>query len=332
MTVTPQTNCTLEQLADALRPLDDFVICGHVSPDGDCLGSQLGLAAALRQLGKRVTCVLVKDEPIEENLLQLLPGAADMVPACEYDGPVGAFVGVDVPMRERIGQAACGILDRAQASFTIDHHAVDERMCETVYVDPDAASTTLLIWELSGMLGVSRSGDLVTCCYTGLVTDTGRFQYQNTDARCMRLASQMVEEGADPASISRAVFQNRTLASMQLEAQAVSRAEFHEREGFAISYLTLADFARFKAVKSDAEPVINALRSIAGVNVACMLRQHEDCIRGSLRAKDDTDVSAIARSFGGGGHVAAAGFTMHCSMQEAVDQVRAALQEAVCAR
>ena len=85
-------------------------------------------------------------------------------------------------------------------------------------------------------------------------------------------------------------------------------------------------------MKSDAEPVINALRSIAGVNVACMLRQHEDCIRGSLRAKDDTDVSAIARSFGGGGHVAAAGFTMHCSMQEAVDQVRAALQEAVCAR
>ena len=262
MTVTPQTNCTLEQLADALRPLDDFVICGHVSPDGDCLGSQLGLAAALRQLGKRVTCVLVKDEPIEENLLQLLPGAADMVPACEYDGPVGAFVGVDVPTRERIGQAACGILDRAQASFTIDHHAVDERMCEMAYVDPDAASTTLLIWELSGMLGVSRSGDLVTCCYTGLVTDTGRFQYQ----------------------------------------------------------------------KSDAEPVINALRSIAGVNVACMLRQHEDCIRGSLRAKDDTDVSAIARSFGGGGHVAAAGFTMHGSMQEAVDQVRAALQEAVCAR
>ena len=107
---------------------------------------------------------------------------------------------------------------------------------------------------------------------------------------------------------------------MQLEAQAVSRAEFHEREGFAISYLTLEDFARFGAVKSDAEPVINALRSIAGVNIACMLRQHEDCIRGSLRAKDDTDVSAIARSFGGGGHVAAAGFTMHGSMQEAVDQ------------
>ena len=85
-------------------------------------------------------------------------------------------------------------------------------------------------------------------------------------------------------------------------------------------------------MKSDAEPVIDALRSIAGVNVACMLRQHEDCIRGSLRAKDDTDVSAIARGFGGGGHVAAASFTMHGNMQEAVEQVRTALQEAVRGR
>ena len=286
----------------------------------------------MRQLGKRVTCVLVKDEPIEENLLQLLPGASDMVPACEYDGPVGAFVGVDVSTRERIGQAACGILDRAQASFTIDHHAVDERMWRNGLRRPRCRFHHLAHLGAFGDARRLAFGDLVTCCYTGLVTDTGRFQYQNTDARCMRLASQMVEEGADPASISRAVFQNRTLASMQLEAQAISRAEFHEREGFAISYLTLQDFARFGAVKSDAEPVINALRSIAGVNVACMLRQHEDCIRGSLRAKDDTDVSAIARAFGGGGHVAAAGFTMHGSMQEAVDQVRAALQEAVCAR
>ena len=223
------------------------------------------------------------------------------------------FVGVDVPTRERIGQAACRILDRAQTSFTIDHHAVDERMCDMAYVDPDAASTTLLIWELADLLGVSRSGDLVTCCYTGRSDPApGRFQYQNTDADCMRLASQMVEQGADPAAISRAVFQNGTLASMQLEAGShLARAEFHEREGFAISYLTLADFARFGAVKSDAEPVINALRSIAGVNVACMFRQHEDCIRGSLRAKDDTDVSAIARSASAAaGDVAAAGFTV----------------------
>lgn len=329
MAVSPQTNCTLAEIANRLCELDDFVVCGHVSPDGDCLGSQLALAAALRRLGKRVTCVLVKDEPVEVNLLRVLDGAQDLVFAGAYKGAPGAFVGVDVPTRERIGEAACALLDRAPFSFTVDHHAVDTTMCDMVYVDPDAASTTMLIWELAGYLGVERTGAVANCCYTGLVTDTGRFQYQNTDERCMSLAAEMVAAGADPASVSREVFQNRTYASMRLEATAIMRAEFSEDGATALGYLTREDFARFGAQKSDAEPVIDALRRIEGVRVACMLREQEDCIRGSLRAKDDTDVSAIARTFGGGGHVAAAGFTLCCTLDEAVAQVRAALAEAV---
>lgn len=329
MAVSPQTNCTLAEVANRLCELDDFVVCGHVSPDGDCLGSQLALAAALRRLGKRVTCVLVKDEPVEANLLRVLDGAQDLVFAGAYKGAPGAFVGVDVPTRERIGEAACALLDQAPFSFTIDHHTVDATMCDMVYVDPDAASTTMLIWELAGYLGVERTGAVANCCYTGLVTDTGRFQYQNTDERCMRLAAEMVAAGADPASVSREVFQNRTYASMRLEATAIMRAEFSDDGATALGYLTREDFARFGAQKSDAEPVIDALRRIEGVRVACMLREQEDCIRGSLRAKDDTDVSAIARTFGGGGHVAAAGFTLRCTLDDAVAQVRAALAEAV---
>lgn len=329
MAVSPQTNCTLAEIANRLCELDDFVVCGHVSPDGDCLGSQLALAAALRRLGKRVTCVLVKDEPVEANLLRVLDGAQDLVFAGAYKGAPGAFVGVDVPTRERIGEAACALLDQAPFSFTIDHHAVDTTMCDMVYVDPGAASTTMLIWELAGYLGVERTGAVANCCYTGLVTDTGRFQYQNTDERCMSLAAEMVAAGADPASVSREVFQNRTYASMRLEATAIMRAEFSEDGATALGYLTRENFARFGAQKSDAEPVIDALRRIEGVRVACMLREQEDCIRGSLRAKDDTDVSAIARTFGGGGHVAAAGFTLHCTLDDAVAQVRVALAEAV---
>ena len=187
MAVSPQTNCTLAEVANRMHELDDFVVCGHVSPDGDCLGSQLALAAALRRLGKRVSCVLVKDEPVEANLLRVLDGAQDLVFAGAYKGAPGAFVGVDVPTRERIGEAACALLDQAPFSFTIDHHAVDTTMCDMVYVDPDAASTTMLIWELAGYLGVERTGAVANCCYTGLVTDTGRFQYQNTDERCMSL-------------------------------------------------------------------------------------------------------------------------------------------------
>ena len=323
MTVTPQTNTDLASIAEALKAHDDFVVCGHVSPDGDCLGSQLGLAAALKGLGKRVTCLLAKDEPIDERLA-FLPGAAELVPAASFDGRAQVFVGVDVPTRERIGEAAAALRDGCELAVTVDHHAVDEAMSDLVYVDPDVASTTMLVWELAGLLGADRAGDVALCCYTGLVTDTGRFQYQNTDAAAMRAAAEMVEAGA----VSRAIFQNRTLPSVRLEGVAVERMAFGADGAFVLSWLSADDFEAVGAVKADAEPIIDALRSVAGVRAACMLREQGDVVRGSLRAKDGTDVAAIARTFGGGGHVAAAGFTLPCPMDEARRQVREALEAA----
>ena len=328
MTVTPQTNTDLGAIAEVLKTRDDFVICGHVSPDGDCIGSQLALAAALRLLGKRATCVLAKDEPIDERL-RFLPGTADLVPAAAFSGVARTFVTVDVPTRERIGEPAAAIRDACDVAVTIDHHAVDSTMADYVYVDPDAASTTVLVWELAGLLGVDRSGDVAQCCYTGLVTDTGRFQYQNTDAAAMRAAFEMVEAGADPASVSRAIFQNRSLPSVRLEGVAVGRMRFGAEGAYAMSWLSRADFDAVGAVKADAEPIIDALRSVKGVRVACMLREQGDAVRGSLRAKDGTDVAAVARLFDGGGHKAAAGFTLHCGLEEAARKVDAVLAEAV---
>lgn len=329
MAVTPQTNATLAEIAEVLRSRDDFVVCGHVSPDGDCLGSQLALAAALRQLGKRVTCVLAKDEPIDVNLA-FLPGADALVPAARYDGACGTFVGVDVPTRERVGEAASALRDACGLAVTVDHHAVETTMADYVFVDPDAASTTMLVWELAAHLGADRAGDVALCCYTGLATDTGRFQYQNTDAAAMRAALEMVEAGVSPADVARAVFQSRTLASVQLEGLAIERMRFGADGAWVVSWLSRADFERLGAQKADAEPVINALRSVAGVRVACMLREQDGGeVRGSVRAKDGTDVSAIARSFGGGGHVAAAGFTLHGGIDEALRVVPDALEQAV---
>ena len=328
MAVTPQTNTDLAALAEVLKDRDDFVVCGHVSPDGDCLGSQLALAAALRSLGKRVACILAKDEPIDVRL-GFLPGAADLVPAEAYDGPARTFVGVDVPTRQRTGEDAAALRDACELAVTIDHHAVDTTMADLVYVDPDAASTTMLVWELAGLLGVDRRGDVALCCYTGLVTDTGRFQYQNTDAAAMRAASEMVDTGVEPAAVARFIFQNRSLPSVRLEGVAVGRMRFGLEGAYALSWISHEDLEAVGAVKADAEPVIDALRSVSGVRVACMLREQGDVVRGSMRAKDATDVSAIARLFGGGGHKAAAGFTLECSLPEAVALMERTLEEAL---
>ena len=141
MSVTPQTNADLPAIAQALAERDDIVISGHVSPDGDCLGSQLVLAHALRALGKRATCVLATDEPYDEKLA-FMPGMEGMVPASSFEGPVGAFVAVDVPTVERMGDAAA-LHDAAALTVTVDHHAVPTSMADLTYVDPDAAATAM---------------------------------------------------------------------------------------------------------------------------------------------------------------------------------------------
>lgn len=326
MSVTPQTNITLPELAATLLKRDDFVICGHVSPDGDCLGSQLALMHALRSLGKRAVCLLAKDEPIDARLA-FLPGANELVPAMLYEGPAATFVAVDVPMRDRMNSAASHLLDTCDLSVTIDHHAYDVRMTDLAYVDPASASTTMLVWELAGLMGAQRGVELATCCYTGLVTDTGRFQYQNTDAASLAAASAMVAAGVNAAQVSREIFQSRSLASVKLEALAIERMRFGADGAWALSWVMQEDFETTGAVKADAEPLIDALRSLSGVRVACMLRDQGDSVRGSFRAKDDTDVAALARSLGGGGHRAAAGFTVAGPMDTAIEHISTLLDE-----
>lgn len=319
MTATPQTNTTLRAIADALMAHEGFCICGHLRPDGDSLGSVLALAAALRKLGKRVHTLLADEEPPDARFAYL-PGFDQLTYAGAFDEPFDVFVAVDVPTTERLADAAA-VHARARLAVTIDHHAVEAPMAQLSFTDPDAASTTLLVWDLIGLLPVERDADMALCAFTGLVTDTGRFQHQNTDAAALEAAAAMVRAGADPSLVSREVYQQRSLASVRLEAVALAHMELLAAGAGAISWVSRDDMASCGAAKADAEPLIDALRNIAGVRVACMLREEEGVVRGSLRAKDGTDVAAVAHMFGGGGHRAAAGFTF----EGTIEQARAAL-------
>lgn len=325
MTVTPQTNADLERAARFLLDHDDFVVCGHMNPDGDCIGSQLGLAAALRACGKRAACVLARRDEVPANL-RFLPGAADIVPAADFEGPCGAFVAVDVPSRERICDATA-LLDAAAASLTIDHHAAPERMTDLAHVDPDAPAAALLVWRVAGLMGAQTS-EVARCCYTGVVTDTGRFQNQNTTAESLRAAADMLDAGANVVEVASEVYQSRSLAAIRLEARAVERMRFSSNGQVAMSWIDLDDLEELGARPADAETLVETLRAVAGVRVACMMRGQGEATRGSLRAVGDAEVLGLARSFGGGGHLAAAGFTVHAPVDSACEQV----WEALCAR
>lgn len=324
MSSDPRSNATAAQMAAALSECDSFAICGHVNPDGDCLGSALALAHALRGMGKSADVLLVEDTPVEPGLA-FLPGLSEAVPAERYDGAPQAFVYVDVSVRQRIGTAA-RTADAAERRFAIDHHAGTEDVAELSLIDPGAAACAMLVWEVVRVLDVEVTPDIALCAYTGLMTDTGRFQYQNADAAAFEAAAQMVAAGAVPSRAARAFYQSRTMASLQLEQRMVSRMELLAGQDVAFSYIKLSDFAECHAVNSDAEALIDTLRSLRGVRAACLLKERDGFVRGSMRAKDDeTDVAALARQLGGGGHKAAAGFTLEMPLPQAIAQVKSLL-------
>lgn len=329
MAVTPQTNTTLKAMALRMKKCESFALCGHVNPDGDCLGSQLALGQALEAMGKRVVNLLVAPNSVGRDLV-FLPGVSEMVPAEEFEGEVEAFVACDVPTSGRMCQAAAEIQAKAQVRFTIDHHAVDGCMSEFNYVDPDAPATGMIAWELIKELGVKPGKDAATCAYAALMTDTGRFQYQNTTPEAFQAAMEMVAAGADPAEVSREVYQRRSLASLRLEEAMLNNMRISDDGLWGFSYVTQEDFDRLGAVKADAEPLIDIIRSIDGLRVALMLRDQGEGVRGSLRAKDDvTDVASLARHIGGGGHKAAAGFTFDGTLDEALRVMPSYLDELV---
>lgn len=319
--LTPQSTTTLSEIAARLNQVDSIAICGHVNPDGDCIGAGLALYHALKGLGKEVTVLLAKPDPVPHNLL-FLPGVEQFVPAHGHERRYDCFIAVDVPTQERLGDAA-SIQEAATTTITIDHHACDFAMSQYNYVDPDAPAASLIVWDLLKTMEALNSKSAL-CSLTGVMTDTGRFAYQNTTPESFSAAAEMMELGADPALISREFFQNRRLASMELEKVMLDRMVFLHQGAFVASYLMLDDFERFGALKADSEVLVDELRSIEGVQIALLLRESEEnTVRGSLRAKDKADVAQVARVFDGGGHTAAAGFTYHGSIFEALDEVSA---------
>ena len=325
--VTPQSNTTLSEIVQQLCMCDNFVITGHVNPDGDCLGAQLALMHALRSMGKTATCIRVSNTPLD-SAFQFLPGINSIVPAEEFHGECGCFVAVDVPTLDRIG-AGAQILQAAPVSITIDHHACDTTMTQYVYVNPRAAAASLLVGRVCLMLeqqGATLSSAAAQCAFTGLATDTGSFQYGNTDLDAFECACSLLHYGANVALTSSFMFQRRTLASYKLQARTIARARFYCENTCVISSLALDDFTQLHATLSDSEDLVNALRSIEGVEVAVMLRETPDGIRCSARSKLCANVRMLAQSFGGGGHIGAAGFTIHdASLDEACNRVAALL-------
>jgi phosphoesterase RecJ-like protein len=297
----------------------------HIRPDGDALGAMLGLALALEAQGRRVARLCAHPAP---DYYAFLPGAALVAPAPpEWRADLGLVIDCD-------GLSRLGPLEPAFAALPhlvdIDHHAGRNAFGEAQLVDPEAAATSELIYELLRAMGAAITSDVATCLYAGILDDTGQFSHPNTTAAVLRVAADLVDLGANPSAITRRLYLERTVASVRLLGRALAGATLHHDGQMVSSTISLRDLVETDATPADTEGIIDRLRTIAGPRVAVLLTELEDGqVRVSLRSDGIPNVNRIAAGFGGGGHLAAAGCTLDGPLEEVRQKVISAVQAAL---
>ncbi len=301
------------RIAVHLRHAKSVVVCAHVSPDGDAIGSTLGLTIALREAGIPAVPTLADDrEP--PSAYSFLPGFDLFVPAKDLNTP-DVFVALDTPNISRLGEAA-SLAKEAENLIVMDHHPDNDSFGSVNLLDPQAAATGQMIWRLIERLETDPSPEIAICLYVAIFTDTGRFQYQNTTPAVLRDAADILEVGVDPAEVARMVYQSRTRAAMELDARVLSRLTVANNDRVAYTFITETDYEETGAKPEETENLVDNVRNLRGVDVAMLFRIGDGTIRANLRAKTNFDVGAIAREFGGGGHKAAAGFTVEGNLDD----------------
>ncbi len=324
MTTPPTTD--LAAVAEAIRTHDRFLLVTHENPDGDALGSILGMKIGLDRLGKDSVMYLGgdTDPPTEYDFLALdelrrdLPG----------DASERVLLALDCANAKRMGTAA-ELLDIVPLSIDVDHHHDNSRFARINHVVADASSTGEIVRDLLRELDVPLDAEIAEPLYVALVTDTGRFQYTNTTPKALRLAAELVEAGVDVHRVFRGIYESVEFAKLKLLARALERAQVFDGGRLVISYLLRSDFHELGVGEEYAEGIIDYLRAVEGAELAATIREPPEPPdaqrRISLRASsDEVDVSAIARQRGGGGHRQAAGFSSPESIEEIVEFIRSA--------
>ena len=314
-----------EQVLQELRDGEKFLLTTHENPDGDALGSLVAMNETLRALGKDTVMFLSAEEfPLPYEYRDLPLGSVSH--SLPEDADERTIVFLD-----------CGNLDRMPVTFlgrddahivNIDHHHDNTRFGTANLVVDGASCTAEIIWELLPELGVQMTDELADALYIGLVTDTGKFQYENTTATSHRMAAALLEHGVDVHNIFRRLYENVPFAKLQLLARMLNRVERHDGGRLTLSYLLRSDYEETGADENFSEGLVDHIRALEGTVVAALVREQlkegrEGVMKVSLRASaDEVDVSVIARKEGGGGHRQAAGFSTTRSLADLTEFLR----------
>lgn len=316
---------TTQNIVEAIRQSRTVLVVSHEGPDGDAVGSSLGMAAFLRAVGKQVTVHLA--DPVPE-LYRFLPGADQVVstiPEQDYDL---AFV-LDVGEFRRAGSQFCSYT-RIGQTINLDHHLTCENFGVYNLIDTEAAATGLLVWRVAADYGFTADYNTALCLYVAILTDTGSFRYSNANREAFEVAGLLMEQGGLNAwSVSEKLFESQPRKRLELLSRVLPTLEFVRNGQVASIAVTLDMYA---ATGTDAELTdgfVNYPRSVAGVEVAILFRQLEERrFKIGFRSKGTVNVALLAQGFGGGGHHNAAGGTVEGSLDEVKRIVYGAVEAA----
>ncbi|HUR18084.1 MAG TPA: DHH family phosphoesterase [Acidimicrobiales bacterium] len=314
----------LDRATAAIADAPCVALACHASPDGDALGSMLALHHLCVSQGK--PSVASWAEPFEvASHYRSVPGLHLATKPADFPAAPDVMVTFDCGSMGRLGDLKRNA-SAARTLVVVDHHASNDQYGSINVIDPAAAATAVLVRRLADRLGWPLTREAAICLYTGLVTDTGRFQYSSTTPEVFALAHELSTFDLPIAELSRQLFEEHRFQYLKLVSECIGRAELDHDLRFVSTSVTFGDLHTHGCQVEETEGLIDLLRRASEAEVSCVVKETPEGLRVSLRAISETDVSAIAARFGGGGHRHAAGFVAHGSIDGVLAEIKAELK------
>jgi bifunctional oligoribonuclease and PAP phosphatase NrnA len=311
--------------AQSLSEAPTVALACHVNPDADALGSMLGLSNHLRGLGKQTVCSFPNDPFEPPRWASMLPGTDALVPPSSFPKDPAVMVTCDVASLDRLASLS-GPAVRATTLIWIDHHVTNEGLGTIPLIDPSASSTCELVYRLLKALGGEIRVETAMCLYAGLVTDTGRFQYEAAGPDTLRLAAELREFPFDHTRLVQALYEDHGVGYLKLLGVVLERVRVDPDADLVWTYLLRADLDAAALEPGDADDLIDLVRTAREADVAAILKQQRDGrFKVSLRSRGGHDVAAAASRFGGGGHRLASGYTSSQGLVATVESLKEAI-------
>lgn len=314
-----------DQAVRVLEGAEEVTLVCHVSPDPDAMGSMLGLAAFLAHRGARVTAASPTPPSDLPRWVEALPGGEHLVAPGDVAKQPAVLVTLDAADVGRLDGLA-HLVQRASAVICIDHHRTNPGFGTVNLIDPEASATAELVFRLIERMGGDLTPEVAACLYAGMVTDTGRFQFENASPDVLRIAARLREEAFDHARLAQALYADGSVPYLHLLGRLLDRVKLAPEAGLVWTYLLRTDLETGGVPIHETDDLIDLVRTAREADVAAVLKEQvAGGFKVSLRSRGDTDVSDVAERFGGGGHRLAAGYSSRSSLEDTVDALREVL-------